>query len=211
MVTTSHGIFESQYQVDWLVGATPPVLWRCWLGGRKGIRHVINLSGGVLVWLYVWSEMQTCIWPTWCHCHSLSLAPVKSRLVLPFWYRLTQVVKGLLNRCVCVVEQKNRTENTTSRFITDQCPGFHVVWLIVLQFNDCRVRTLLEVIVRVKPNLRLLTTTATQQRSYVNSPTISHKQGSEFSWTSSHCKLTETAAFYFVSTQHASHAHIVAT
>jgi len=25
-------------------------------------------------------------------CHSLSLASVKSRLVLPFWYRLTRVV-----------------------------------------------------------------------------------------------------------------------
>ena len=30
-----------------------------------------NLSGGVLAWLSVWSEMQTCIWPSWCHCHSL--------------------------------------------------------------------------------------------------------------------------------------------
>jgi len=27
-----------------------------------------------------------------CHCHSLYLAPVKSRLVLPYWYRLTRVV-----------------------------------------------------------------------------------------------------------------------
>jgi len=38
------------------------------------------------------------------HCHSLSLAPVKPRLVLPFWYRPTRVVleKGLLNGCVCV-------------------------------------------------------------------------------------------------------------
>ena len=38
------------------------------------------------------------------HCHSLSLASVKSRLVLPFWYRLTWVVleKGLLNMGVCV-------------------------------------------------------------------------------------------------------------
>jgi len=38
------------------------------------------------------------------HCHSLSLASVKSRLVLPFWYRLTPVVlnKGPLNGCVCV-------------------------------------------------------------------------------------------------------------
>ena len=29
----------------------------------------------------VWSEVQTCIWPSRCHCHSLSLASVKSRLV----------------------------------------------------------------------------------------------------------------------------------
>ena len=59
----------------------PSVLWRCWLGGRKGIRPVKQLSGGVLAWLSVWSEVQTCIWPSWCHCHSLSLASVKSRLV----------------------------------------------------------------------------------------------------------------------------------
>jgi len=47
--------------------------------------------------------MQTCIWTSWCHCHSLSLASVKSRLVLPFWYRRTRVVldKGPLNGCVC--------------------------------------------------------------------------------------------------------------
>ena len=59
----------------------------------------------VLAWLSVWSEVQTCIWPSWCHCHSLSLASVKSRLVLPFCYRLTRVVpdKGPLNGCLCVV------------------------------------------------------------------------------------------------------------
>jgi len=64
------------------------------------------LSGGVLAWLSVWSEVQTCIWPSWCHCHSLSLATVKSRLVLPFWYWLTQVVpdKGPLNGCVCAAK-----------------------------------------------------------------------------------------------------------
>jgi len=52
-----------------------------------------------MAWLSVWSEMQTCIWLlSWCHCHSLSLAPVKSRLVI-FCYRLTWVVpeKGPLN------------------------------------------------------------------------------------------------------------------
>ena len=53
----------------------------------------------MLAWLSVRSEVQTCIRPSWCHCHSLSLASVKSRLVLPFWYRLTRVVpdKGPLN------------------------------------------------------------------------------------------------------------------
>jgi len=62
-----------------------------------------NLSGGVLAWLSVWSEVRTCIWPSWYHCHSLSLAPVKSRLGLPFWYRLTRVVpdKGPFKR-VCM-------------------------------------------------------------------------------------------------------------
>jgi len=56
----------------------------------------------------VWSEVQTCIRPSRCHCHSLSLASVKSRLVLPFWYRLTRVISekgplnGCLNGCVCV-------------------------------------------------------------------------------------------------------------
>ena len=63
-----------------------------------------DVIGRVLAWLSVWSAVQTCIWPSWCHCHSLSLASVKSRLVLPFWYRLTRVVldKGPLNVCVCV-------------------------------------------------------------------------------------------------------------
>jgi len=63
-----------------------------------------KLSGGVLAWLSVWSKVQTCIWPSCCHCRSLSLAPVKSRLVLPFWYWLTWVVpeKGPLNGRVCV-------------------------------------------------------------------------------------------------------------
>ena len=63
-----------------------------------------KLSGGVLAWLSDWSEVQTCIWPRWCHCHSLSLASVKSRLVFPLWYWLTRGVpdKGPLNGCVCV-------------------------------------------------------------------------------------------------------------
>jgi len=74
------------------------------VGWQEGHPACKNLSGEVLACLFVWSEVQTCIWPSWCHCHSLSLASVKSRLVLPFWYRLTRVVldKRPLNWCVCV-------------------------------------------------------------------------------------------------------------
>jgi len=31
----------------------------------------------------IWDEVQTCIWPSRCHCHSLSLAPVN-----PDWLQL---------------------------------------------------------------------------------------------------------------------------
>ena len=56
--------------------------------------------------------------PSWCHCHSLSLASVKSRLVLLFWYRLTRVVPdiGLLNGCVCT--EKNEREKTKNQSLT---------------------------------------------------------------------------------------------
>jgi len=71
------------------------------VGRQEGHPACKKLSGGVMAWLSVWSEVQTCIWHSGCLCHSLSIAPVKSRLVLPFWYRLTQVVleKRPLNGC----------------------------------------------------------------------------------------------------------------
>ena len=83
----------------------------CWfsaltllVGRQEGHPACKKLSCGVLAWLFVWSNVQICIWPSWCHCHSLSLAPIKSKLVLPFWYQLTWVVpdKGPLNVCVRV-------------------------------------------------------------------------------------------------------------
>jgi len=51
------------------------------VGWQEGHLACKKLSGGVLAWLSDWSEVQTCIWPSGCHCHSLSLASVKSRLV----------------------------------------------------------------------------------------------------------------------------------
>jgi len=42
-----------------------------------------NHSGGMLAWLCVWVKMQICIWPSWCHWHSLPLTPVN-----PDWFYL---------------------------------------------------------------------------------------------------------------------------
>ena len=111
----------------------PSVLWRCWLGSRKGIRPVKNWVVG----LSLWSKVQTCIWPNWCHCHSLSLAWVKSRLVLPFWYRPTRVVpeRGPLNGCVCVLVSTVSTHYySLSHRIASQAPyrwhGAVAPWLL---------------------------------------------------------------------------------
>ena len=35
------------------------------VGWQEGHPACKKLSGGVLVWLSVWSQMQTCIWPSW--------------------------------------------------------------------------------------------------------------------------------------------------
>ena len=88
---------KSLWQLDAFSALTLLVGW------QEGHPACKKLIGGVLAWLSVWSEVQTCIPSSWCHCHSLSLASVKSRLVLPFWYRLTQIVpdKGPWNGCVC--------------------------------------------------------------------------------------------------------------
>ena len=116
-----------------------------------------HLSGGVLAWLSIWSEVQTCIWPSWCHCHSLSLASVKFRLVLPFWYRLTWVVpeKGPLKlKWVVVVVvvvllcSKNGWmwyENSLIAFdwIDKFCPGAEgvlcaIICPLILTLDPCR-------------------------------------------------------------------------
>ena len=67
------------YKIDWathMVTVTqfgsmsvPPVLFAfsaltLLVGRQEGHPACKKLSGGVLAWLSVWSEMQTCIWPS---------------------------------------------------------------------------------------------------------------------------------------------------
>ena len=109
----------------------PSVLWYCWFGIGKSIRPE-KLSDGVLVWSSVWNKVQIiCIWSSWCHCHPIipsSLASFKSRLVLPFWYRLTQVVleKRPLNGCVVIVELTQSVEVDWN--IASDCGLCFVLW-----------------------------------------------------------------------------------
>ena len=44
------------------------------VGWQEGHLACKKQSGGVLAWLSVWCKVQTCIWPSWWQCHSLSLA-----------------------------------------------------------------------------------------------------------------------------------------
>ena len=84
----------------------PSVLWRCWLGGRKGIRPVKNFEwwgAGIVICLE---------WDADLHMDQLMPLPLtiscfsKSRLVLPLWYRLTRIVppgkRAVKRVCVCV-------------------------------------------------------------------------------------------------------------
>jgi len=81
----------------------PSVLWYCLLGDRKGIRPVKNWVVGCWHGYLSGARCRLAYGPadaTATHCVLLQ----ENRLVLPFWYRLTQVVpeKGPLNGCVCV-------------------------------------------------------------------------------------------------------------
>jgi len=88
--------------------STCTVFWHCRLGGRKGIRPVKTRwwGAGVVIRLQRGADLHNGSADI-CHCHSLYLASIKSRLVLPFWYRLTRVVseKLPLNVCVCTLRK----------------------------------------------------------------------------------------------------------
>jgi len=77
------------------------------VGWQEGHPACKNLSGGMLAWLCVWVRVQICIWPSWCYCHSLSLAPVN-----PDWFYFSGAgspgysrtnSNRAVNGCVCVI------------------------------------------------------------------------------------------------------------
>ena len=97
-------VSEWRRQFFLLLWFVPLVLWCCCLCDKKGIRRVKNNSV-VLAWLSPWSEVQTCIWPSWCHCHSLSLASVESWLV--FTARCYASVVLAMALCLSITSQSS--------------------------------------------------------------------------------------------------------
>jgi len=103
----------------------------------------------VLAWLSVWSDVQTCRWPSWCYWHSLSLASVKSRLVISFWFRLTWVVldERPLNGCACVYNVITfiQVYKRLDLYLIDVWmphfgKKFHSwwrIWIVVWKFHHC--------------------------------------------------------------------------
>ena len=84
----------------------------------------------------VWpkSDMQTCIWPSWCHCHSLSLASVKSRLVLPLWYRHPGSPGQRAVKWVCVCDNDNNNNNNRHDTLPVDLPDLWPSDILILAF-----------------------------------------------------------------------------
>jgi len=95
----SRSVFSLQKILVCILLGTFPVSF-----SRKGTGECVTVPCRVCMNITYYHVLK----PSWCHCHTLSLASVKYRLVLPFWYRLTWVVrdKGPLNGCVCAAHYK---------------------------------------------------------------------------------------------------------
>jgi len=79
--------------------------------------------------------------PSSCHCHSLSLASVKSRLVLPLMYRPTRVVleKGSLKGCMI---QKKRSMSLATAKDLLHCDWLGMTVATPSELSDWQVRNI---------------------------------------------------------------------
>ena len=91
-----HYIFASMCSVHAFIALTLLVGQQ---GGHRTCKKTEWLGAGMVICMERGADLHM------AQLMPLSLASVKSRLVLSFWYRLTQVVpdKGPLNGCVCVL------------------------------------------------------------------------------------------------------------
>jgi len=98
LTNTFHDLFNNI--PPWL-----PLVWR-----QEEHLACRKLSGEVLAWLSVWSEVQMiCIWSSWCHCHPIISCSSKIQNCLTFLvpaYRAhpgKQAVKRVSHQDCCTV------------------------------------------------------------------------------------------------------------
>jgi len=121
-------VFAIHYM--YIVRNLPSVLWHCWLGVRKsihpvksewwGVGVVISLERGADC-LHNYSPTDATATPK---TPIISTHLIKSRLVLPFWYRLTQVV--LEKRPLIVCSNSSGSRLCTVCVITPNAEQVHV-------------------------------------------------------------------------------------
>ena len=104
------------------------------VGRQKGHPACKKLSSGVLAWLSAWSEVVLHMARLMPLC-SVSLASVKSRLVLPFWYWPTSPGQRAIKRvCVCIILQSYVSATVRKlSFMADM--WIAVTWALVCGFN----------------------------------------------------------------------------
>jgi len=93
------------YLITWHLSCTFSALVPL-VGWQEGHPACKKLSGEVLAWLSVWSEVQMiCIWSSWYHFQPIISCCSKIQNGLSFWCRVAQVVleKRPLNRCSTVL------------------------------------------------------------------------------------------------------------
>ena len=85
------------------------VLWRLLVGQQEGHPACKKLSGEVLAWLSVWSEVQTCIRPSWCEIRIGFTFLVPTQLRSPGKWAVIRVCVCV---CVCVCLALCSADNT---------------------------------------------------------------------------------------------------
>ena len=97
----------------------------------------------MLACLSVWNEVQNvCMWSCRCYCHpktASSLATVKSRMFLPFWYWFIQVVleNSLFNGCLFVCSKCFKQKLASLQLETEPFEVEHYMLLLTLLSADC--------------------------------------------------------------------------
>jgi len=115
----------------------PSVLWCCWLGGRKGIRPVNNWVVGCRRGYLSVVRCRIAYSPADATATHRIFASVKSRFVLPLWYRLTR--RAVKRVCVCSSPRQPNCFITATTVIYLYCLGY--ILAETIQIYNCTIYT----------------------------------------------------------------------